>query len=572
MEGNRGGHGGVDRRGFVKTVGLGVGGLATLGGAKDAPAAVPAPPEDVARLLADADWPSLMHYDAAHLARIALPLGGIGTGTVSLGGRGDLRDLELMNRPGQGLRAGRGGGAVPRRCVSREAGRPPVVPACSRARSPADELRGQPRLARRRTPACRASATAAFATAYPFGRVVLTDPDVPARGAPQGHATRSCPRTRRRAACRSRSFRVELRNRSARPVEAAVCASLPELRRHGRLEDEEGLEGRPAGPRGRRGTATPSGARAAAQGRVPHVGRRWTRRTRRGARSRSSRRRTAWSRARTAWAAGGWSGALLDFWDDFLGRRAPRRARGRATDSADGLARGLDRSRSAARRARSSSSSPGTSPTATRGRPKSDPPRADDWVGNHYTTQFADAWDVAEKTLPRLADLHRRTRAFVLRVRGSDLPAEVKEAALFNLSTLRTPDLLPHRRRPLLRLGGLRGHRRLLPRLVHARLELRAGDAVPVRRSRLRRCARSSSAHATDDAGLMSFRVDLPIGAGAGVRQGRRRRADGLRHEDVPRLAALRRRRRSCARCGRRSARPSSSAGSPAAGTPTATA
>jgi hypothetical protein len=31
--------------------------------------------------------PILKRYDADHLLRIALPLGGIGTGTVSLGGR-----------------------------------------------------------------------------------------------------------------------------------------------------------------------------------------------------------------------------------------------------------------------------------------------------------------------------------------------------------------------------------------------------------------------------------------------------------------------------------------------------
>src|SRR2546423_8790492 len=47
-------------------------------------------------------WPVLTRYDADHLARVALPLGGIGTGTISLGGRGDLRDFELVNKPAKG--------------------------------------------------------------------------------------------------------------------------------------------------------------------------------------------------------------------------------------------------------------------------------------------------------------------------------------------------------------------------------------------------------------------------------------------------------------------------------------
>ena len=49
-----------------------------------------------------AEWPVLRHYDGDHLYRIALPLGGIGTGTVSLGGRGELRDWEIMNVPAKG--------------------------------------------------------------------------------------------------------------------------------------------------------------------------------------------------------------------------------------------------------------------------------------------------------------------------------------------------------------------------------------------------------------------------------------------------------------------------------------
>jgi hypothetical protein len=49
------------------------------------------------------EWPVLRHYDSCHLHEIALPLGGIGTGTVSLGGRGELRDWEIMNVPGKGF-------------------------------------------------------------------------------------------------------------------------------------------------------------------------------------------------------------------------------------------------------------------------------------------------------------------------------------------------------------------------------------------------------------------------------------------------------------------------------------
>ena len=37
-------------------------------------------------------------------AAAAFPLGGIGTGNVSIGARGDLRDWEIANRPDKGTR------------------------------------------------------------------------------------------------------------------------------------------------------------------------------------------------------------------------------------------------------------------------------------------------------------------------------------------------------------------------------------------------------------------------------------------------------------------------------------
>ncbi len=41
-------------------------------------------------------------YTGPALAQIAFPLGGIGTGTVSLGGRGNLQDWEIWNQPNKG--------------------------------------------------------------------------------------------------------------------------------------------------------------------------------------------------------------------------------------------------------------------------------------------------------------------------------------------------------------------------------------------------------------------------------------------------------------------------------------
>jgi hypothetical protein len=54
------------------------------------------------------EWPVLKSYEQEHIYKIAPPLGGIGTGTVSLGGRGNLQDWEIMNRPAKGYNPGAG--------------------------------------------------------------------------------------------------------------------------------------------------------------------------------------------------------------------------------------------------------------------------------------------------------------------------------------------------------------------------------------------------------------------------------------------------------------------------------
>ncbi len=48
-------------------------------------------------------WPVAHTYDHEDRARISLPVGGIGTGTVGFGGRGQFRDWELESHPSKGL-------------------------------------------------------------------------------------------------------------------------------------------------------------------------------------------------------------------------------------------------------------------------------------------------------------------------------------------------------------------------------------------------------------------------------------------------------------------------------------
>ena len=48
-------------------------------------------------------WPVLKHYEGHFIDKIAMPIGGIGTGDISKGGNGQWKDVEIMNKPGMGF-------------------------------------------------------------------------------------------------------------------------------------------------------------------------------------------------------------------------------------------------------------------------------------------------------------------------------------------------------------------------------------------------------------------------------------------------------------------------------------
>ena len=54
-------------------------------------------------------WPVLRSYEGECLRRVKMPLGGIGTGTISLSGTGALVDWEIMGKPNKGFTPSLGG-------------------------------------------------------------------------------------------------------------------------------------------------------------------------------------------------------------------------------------------------------------------------------------------------------------------------------------------------------------------------------------------------------------------------------------------------------------------------------
>jgi len=111
-------------------------------------------------------------FEGPFTSQIAFPLGGIGTGTVSLGGRGNLTDWEIANAPAKGRQLANtffalwyGTPEGSRAYLLESKIPPPYLGWGGLAR---EGMPGMPRFARGR-----------FLGAYPFARLELSDPDVP---------------------------------------------------------------------------------------------------------------------------------------------------------------------------------------------------------------------------------------------------------------------------------------------------------------------------------------------------------------------------------------------------------
>jgi uncharacterized protein (DUF608 family) len=386
-------------------------------------------------------WPVLKVYDADHLERIALPLGGIGTGTVSLGGRGDLRDWEVANRPAKGF--------TPPGCFfalwARPAGKAPAVTRCLEGPIPPELYEGAfgckvPNHGLPRFRRC------SFAAAYPLGQVFLSDPDVPLDVRIEAFNP-LVPADAEASGIPLAVMRFVLANRKAGPVDASVCGSVLNFIGADGSNTPIGFAGTPnirgviKGNRNERVRARGvSGVRMCTESLTATDERFGT--------MAIATTAGAGVTARTAWAKKTWGGALLDFWEDFSsdGRLEERALDGQDAPTASLAVRlvvppGAERSVTFLLTwhfPNRMSWTPKPAEPAPAGACCAAKPDDADRVGNYYATRYADAWDVARRTAPRLAELERRSVLFVRGFCDSDLPDVVKDAALSSLTALRT--------------------------------------------------------------------------------------------------------------------------------------
>ncbi len=164
-------------------------------------------------------WPVLKSYDSDHTQQLALPIGGIGTGTVSLTGRGELTDWEIVNRAAIGFKPSPSFVAL----YAKAEGEAPVTKMAEgqvslkqyigNQGSTAD-FSGIPRFQQH-----------SFAAAYPFGQVFLEDSSMPLDVTIQAFNP-LVPGDVDASSIPVAVFRYILINKTSKKVDAGLCFNL----------------------------------------------------------------------------------------------------------------------------------------------------------------------------------------------------------------------------------------------------------------------------------------------------------------------------------------------------------
>jgi non-lysosomal glucosylceramidase len=360
-----------------------------------------------------ADWPVLKKYDQEHTYKIAMPIGGIGTGTVSLGGRGNLQDWEIMNRPAKGYNPGSGRNNsaffilytdIDGKKDTRLLEGPVPFYLYEGSSGAIATNHGLPRFS-----------NVSFESAYPFGQVLLETPQLPLKVRMKAFNP-LIPADADRSGIPMAVIDYEITNTGDRQINFSLCGTIQNF------IGEDGTSGKSKENRNvfREGPGF-SGIHFVSDG------------VDKGADQYGEMALVTSTEGnisyRTAWLPERWGTSILDFWDDFsIDGQLENRKDDISEKPMASLASSGKLGAGETRKVRFVLTWYFPNRTAWSASP----------LLNYYSSKFSGAWDVAEKTVPVLSQLEDKTIEFVNAFCGSNLPAEVREAALFNISSLRS--------------------------------------------------------------------------------------------------------------------------------------
>lgn len=359
-------------------------------------------------------------FTGEHLKTIAFPLGGVAAGSLSLGGRGQLRDWEIFNRPNKGF--------APSYCfpsirVQYGKQKPLARVLEGRILPPYD---GQDGLGSNNAPGLARLAEAEFIGAYPLARIRFRDAQLPVQVELEAFSP-FIPHDPDGSGLPVAILRYRVRNPRPATAEVSIAFSIDNPVKPGQTDRANPKADTRANEH--RASVTLEGISMSNPALATDDPMRGTFVL--TALRDSEARITNWR----GWPKARWWNAPMFFWDAFS-------LHGALTDEpADpGTVGALCLQRSIA---------PSSTATFTFILAWHFPHRTPDWcgwtapkgegstvIGNYYCTRFKDAWDAAQHAATHLDQLESRTRDFARAFAESTLPAAVKDAASANLSTL----------------------------------------------------------------------------------------------------------------------------------------
>lgn len=355
-------------------------------------------------------------FRGSALRMIAFPLGGVAAGSIALGGRGQLRDWEIFNRPNKGYRPSY---AFPSIWVQSGSDEPVARVLESRILPPYE---GQDGLGSDNVPGLSRLESATFTGEYPLAHIDFEDRSLPVKVALDAFSP-FIPHEPDDSGLPVAVLRYTVTNPGHARATVSIAFSLDnpvqsgdsDQKRINVYRSEAGVQGLLMQNPGLRPEDAMTGSIALAA--VPG---------RSGALS-------YW----TGWPAGRWWNSPLLFWDQFskhgeLGNQPePHNSVGALCVQ--------------------QTIPPGDSASFLFLLGWHFPNRTPDWcgwdappgeghtvIGNYYATRFRDAWEAVVYISRNLDRLESQTRMFADALRRSTLPAAVKDAASANLSTLAT--------------------------------------------------------------------------------------------------------------------------------------